>query len=176
MTKLRSIVFVSLILVLFFSGLAFAQEESWLYGTAIDEAKRGNHEFSFLQLHSLVTSFPKTQYLEKALFAIGEYHFMDNNFAEAADTFSQLLEKFPDSKSTVFAMAYLLKIAQRRGAEDLAAKLEKTIATFHKLSLVFRNSKEFTYNSIFQHKYKVVYYIDKVEFYKDGEPFAQVSY
>jgi TolA-binding protein len=165
-----------LFLVLLFTGLALAQEESWLYSNAINEAKKGDYEFSFLNLHSLVIGFPQTKYLENSLFAIGEYHYKDNNHADATDAFIQLLEKFPDSKSTVFALAYLLNIAQKRQDQELSSKLEKAIATFHKLSLVFRNSKEFTYKSILFSKYKVIYYIDKVEFYKDGELFAQVSY
>lgn len=164
------------ILALSFSGWVYAQDDGWLYASAVKEARDGNREFSFLQLHSLVSTYPGSKYLENSLFAIGEYHFRDNNFADASDAFSQILEKFPDSRSTVFAMAYLLKIAQDRGAEELAANLEKAIATFHKLSLVFRNSKAFTYRSASRIKYKAVYYIDKVELYKDGDLFAQVSY
>ena len=164
------------IFALSFSGLAFAQEEGWLYATAVSEAKAGNFEFSFLHLHSLISSYPKSKYLENALFAIGEYHFKDNNFADAADSFSELLEKFPDSQSTVFALVYLLKIAQARQVENLPANLEKAIATFHKISLVFKNFKEFTYSSAFRNKYKAVYYIDKVELYKDDELFARVNY
>ena len=172
----KKIIPAFLFLALFFTGLALAREESWLYSSAIAEAKKGNYEFSFLNLHSLVTNFPETKYLENSLFAIGEYHYKNNNSAAATDSFIKLLEKFPDSKSTVFALAYLLKIAQKRQDQYLTAKLEKAIATFHKLSLVFRNSKEFTYKSILLSKYRVIYYIDKVEFYKDGEFFAQVSY
>jgi TolA-binding protein len=172
----KKIIFSFLILALSFTALAFAQEEGWLYSTAINDAKNGDYAFSFLHLHSLITTYPQTKHLESALFAIGEYHFKDNNLSDAADSFSELLEKFPDSKSTVFALGYLLKIAQSRNEQDLCANLEKAIATYHKLSLVFRNSKEFTYNSMLRNKYKVVYYIDKVEFYKEGELFAQVSY
>ena len=163
-------------MTLCFGGFAFAREESWLYSNAIHEAKIGNHEFSFLNLHSLITAFPETKYLENSLFAIGEYHYKENNYTDAIDSFIQLLEKFPDSKGTVFALAYLLNIAQKRQDQSLSLSLEKAIVTFHKLSLVFRNSKEFTYKSISFSKYKVIYYIDKVEFYKDGELFAQVSY
>jgi TolA-binding protein len=165
-----------LILALSFSGTVFAQNEGWLYGSAIKESRAGNKEFAFLQLFSLVRTYPGSKYLENALFAIGEYHFQNNNSIDASDVFSQILEKFPDSKSTVFAMAYLLRIAQDRDAGELAENLEKAIATFHKLSLVFRNSKEFIYKTAFGSKYRAVYYIDKVEIYKDGELFAQVSY
>ena len=164
------------ILALSFSGSAWAQEEGRLYASAMQEARAGNIDFSFLQLHSLVRTYPESRYLENSLFAIGEYHFQNKNFVDAVDAFSQLLEKFPDSKSTVYSMVYLLKIAQERGAGELAANLEKAIATFHKLSLVFRKSKTFTYRSALWNKYKADYYIDKVEFYKDGELFAQVSY
>jgi outer membrane protein assembly factor BamD (BamD/ComL family) len=176
MNKKIYLFLVFFILALPFGGSALAQEEGGLYSSAIQEARAGNLEFSFIQLHTLVRTYPQSKYLENSLFAIGEYHFQENNLADAANAFSQLLEKFPDSKSTVFAMAYLLKIAQRREAAELVASLEKAIATFHKLSLVFRNSKAFTYRSAFLNKYKADYYIDKVEFYKDGELFAQVSY
>jgi TolA-binding protein len=173
----RTAIFTGLIiLALSFSAPLFAQEEGWLYSNAINESKAGNYEFAFLNLHSLISTYPTSKYVENSLFAIGEYHFLSNNSSEAVDSFSQILERFPDSKSTVFAMAYLLKIAQKRGSTDLAANLEKAIATFHKLSLVFRNSKDFIYRSALGAKYRAVYYIDKVEFYKDGELFAQVSY
>jgi len=174
----KKIYLPSILFILAFSlsGSALAQDESWLYASAMQEAKAGNREFSFIQLNALVRTYPESKYLENSLFVIGEYYFQDKNFADAADTFSQILEKFPDSKSTVFTMVYLLKIAQERGAEGLAANLEKAIATFHKLSLVFRNSKVFIYRSASRNKYKAEYYIDKVEFYKDGELFAQVSY
>jgi TolA-binding protein len=170
------IIFVLIILALSLSSLVFAQEEAWLYSNAIDQFKAGNNEFAFLDLFSLVRTYPESKYLENSLFAIGEYHYADRNYADAADAFAQLLEKFPDSQSTVFAMAYLLKIAQKRNAGEITVNLEKAIATFHKLSLVFRNSKAFTYRSASLKKYKADYYIDKVEFYKDGELFAQVSY
>ena len=176
MNKKIKIIFPLIIFALFFSGSAFAQEEGWLYSTAVEQAAAGNYEFAFLQLHSLVNTYPGSKLLENSLFAIGEYHFQSNNFSGAADSFSALLEEFPDSKSTVFALAYLLIIAQKRESAELASNLEKSIATFHKLSLVFRNSKEFVYKSAFRNKYKAVYYIDKVEFYKNGEIFAQVSY
>jgi TolA-binding protein len=170
------IILTSLILALSLGGSAFAQEESWLYSRAVSQFKTGNNEFAFLDLFSLTRTYPESKYLENSLFAMGEYHYADRNYSGAADVFAQLLEKFPDSKSTVFAMAYLLKIAQKRNALDIAADLEKAIATFHKLSLVFRSSKAFTYRSASMKKYMADYYIDKVEFYKDGELFAQVSY
>jgi TolA-binding protein len=176
MNKKTKIISVFFFLGFFFSAPAFAQEEGWLYASAVNEARAGNFEFSFLHLHSLISSYPQSKYLENALFAMGEYHFKNNNFADAADSFSELLEKFPDSQSTVFALAYLLKIAQARQAENLPANLEKAIATFHKISLVFKNFKEFSYNSAFWNKYKAFYYIDKVELYKDDELFARVNY
>ena len=183
MNKTIKIFLLSTVLLGFGCSAVFAQgllplthDDAWLYNSGIREYGKNNRPFAFLFLHSLVNGYPGSRYLENSLFAIGVYHFQDQNFADAAKSFSALLDEFPDSQSTVFAMAYLLKIAQRRDASDLTAGLEKAIATFHKLSLVFRDSKEFTYLSAFGNKYKAVYYIDKVEFYKDGELFAQVSY
>ncbi len=176
MNKLRIVILGVFILAACFRGMVFAETDSWLYTEAINEADKGNYEFSFLHLHSLVRSYPESKYLENALFAIGEHHFKDNNSSGAVDSFSQLLEKFPDSKSTLFTLAYLLKIAQARKAENLATDLEKAIVTFHKLSLVFRDSEEFTYKSAFQNSYKAVYFIDKVELYKNDELFTQVLY
>jgi TolA-binding protein len=176
MSRKIRIILTLIILALSLGSLAFAQQESQLYSNAVAQFKTGNDEFAFLNLFSLIRSYPESKYLENSLFAIGEYHYADKNYAGAVDAFSQILEKFPDSKSTVFAMAYLLKIAEKREDGELAANLGKTVATFHKLSLVFRNSKAFTYRSMSMNKYKADYYIDKVEFYKNGELFAQVSY
>lgn len=176
MNKIRIAIFSFFILSMFFQGIVFAETDSWLYSEAVKEANQGNYEFAFLHLHSLARSYPESKYLEDALFTIGEHHFTGNNSSGAVEAFSQLLEKFPDSKSTLFSLAYLLKVAQARKSEKLAADLEKTILTFHKISLVFRDSKEFTYKSAFQNRYKAVYFIDKVEIYKNDELFTQVLY
>ncbi len=176
MIKKLSLALGFTVLFLFLSNSIFASEQGRLYNSARAEAGIGNKDFAFSLLSSLVREYPESKYLENALFAIGEYHFSHNNLPDSAAAFSRILEEFPDSKSTVFVMAYLLKIAQKRQSSDLGASLEKAIATFHKLSLVFRKSKEFVYRSALRSKYKVIYFIDKVEFYKDGEPFAQVAY
>lgn len=176
MRKIRIVILGFLIMAACFRGMVFAQAESWLYTEAIKEANKGNYEFAFLNLHSLIETYPESKYLENALFTIGEHHFKDNNSAGAAEAFSQLLEKFPDSQSTLFALAYLAKIAQKRKAEELVSNLEKAIVTFHKLSLVFRDSKEFTYKSAFGNRYKAVYFIDKVALYKNDELFTLVLY
>ncbi len=176
MSKIRIVILGFLILAACFRGMAFAQTESWLYSEAVQEANNGNYEFAFLDLYSLSRSYPESKNIENVLFTIGEYHYNDNNSSGAVEAFSQLLEKFPDSKSTLFALAYLSKIAQARNAGELASDLKNAIVIFHKLSFVFRDSKEFTYRSVFGNNYKAVYFIDKVELYKNDELFTLVLY
>lgn len=152
------------------------EESSWLYAQARAEARRGNYDFAFLHFHALASEFPDSKYLEKSLFAIGEYHYLEKNYPEATTAFLQLITDYPKAPSTLFAMCYLMKIAQERQDSVIIPELEKGIATFHQLSLVFRNSKEFSYESALLRKHKVIYYIDKVEFFINGDLFAQIPY
>jgi hypothetical protein len=88
----------------------------------------------------------------------------------------ELVDNYPDFKGKLFALAYLYKIAESAGQEELKEKLKTEIVTFKRVSLLFRNSQKYVYRSPLLKRYKVEYYIDRVEFYLDGESFAQIPF
>ncbi|MDD5347548.1 MAG: outer membrane protein assembly factor BamD [Candidatus Omnitrophica bacterium] len=151
-------------------------DEHAQYSRAVEEVKHGNPDFAFLQFRELLDNFPDSKYAERSLFAVGEYYFQKTNFREASSTFFEFIDKYPDSPAVIFALSYLLQVSQAHNDAAAIEQLTKTIVTFHRLSLVFRNSQEYTYRSALLRKHRVIYYIDKVEFYINGELFAQIPY
>jgi outer membrane protein assembly factor BamD (BamD/ComL family) len=157
-----------------FVGASLSEGE--LFHRARDQVKRGELDFAYLDFRQLLDQYPSSPYAERVLFAVGEYHFIKRNFRDASDCFLSLVDRYPDSASVIFALSYLLKIAEDRQDRQAVEQLSRTIATFYRLSLVFRNSKQYTYRSALLRRHRVVYYIDKVDFFIDGEPFAQIAY
>ena len=159
-----------------FSFLGYDPQASALYSTGREAAKQGEYDSAFLSFRALLQGHPTSRYARRALFALGEYYFLTGSYRDSAEAFLQLIEEDPEAKNAIFCLAYLYKIALNNDDQELTAKLERTIVTFHQLSLVFRETRQFSYRSSLSRRHKVVYYIDKVEFYVDGELFAQISY
>lgn len=159
-----------------FLGTGYAEEGGRLYSSALREARSGNKETAFMYFRSFLANYPDSKYARDALFATGEYYFLISDYADSAQSFTRYLDDYQDSPCVSFALVYLLKIAEKRGEEPLARDLEKKIATLKQMSFLFRESKEYKYRSALFRKYKAVYYIDRAEFYIDGELFAKISY
>jgi hypothetical protein len=92
------------------------------------------------------------------------------------EALSNFINDYPDSEGLSFALMYLLKAAEIRRQETLAEKLKNKIISLKRLSFLFRESKGWTYKSPLNKKYRVIYYIDKVEFYVDDKLFEKISY
>lgn len=157
-------------------GTCYAEEGGRLYSSAIREARSGNKDTAFMYFRSFLVNYPDSRYARDALFATGEYYFLISDYADSARAFTRYLDDYPDSPCVSFALAYLLKIAEKRGEEALVGDLKKKIATLRQMSFLFRESKEYKYRSALFRKHKAVYYIDRAEFYIDGELFAKISY
>lgn len=160
----------------FLLGTGYAEEGGRMYTLAVREARSGNKETAFMYFRSFLANYPDSRYARDALFATGEYYFLISDYADSAQSFTRYLDDYPDSPCVSFALAYLLKIAEKRGEEALAGDLEKKIATLRQMSFLFREFKEYKYRSSLYRKHKAVYYIDRAEFYIDGELFAKISY
>ena len=170
------ILFVISSIVLLFCICVQAQEEPQIYSKAVQSAAAGDRDFAFMYFNSLLVNFPESKYNESALFATGEYYFMAADYYDALGAFNKFTANYPDSKNKVFALAYLLKIAEKEGQDALKKSLENKIVTLNQVSLLFRNFKEYKYKSPLCRKHKVIYYVDRVEFYIDGELFAKIPY
>lgn len=170
---------VSLIIILcgaLFINTGFAQESRKIYDLAVNAARSGDKDAAFMYLTTLVSSYPDSAYAENALLGLTEYYFSINSYHDAAREVMKLIDKYPESQASPFALCYLLKISRLSQQEELTKKLEKEITTSKHFSFVFRDHKEYLYTSALGRKYRVVYYIDKVEFYIDGELFEKISY
>ncbi len=169
-----------LFLVCFFFILSlasgYAQEAGQLYSTAVAEARSGNIHLAFMRFRTILLNYPDSKYAENALFAIGEYYSLIADYPDAIKAFTQYLNEYPDSKANVFVFMYLLKIARIQEKEKAVKDFEKKIITLKQTTFLFRESKEYKYRSPFYRKHRVVYYIDKIECYVDGELFAKISY
>jgi outer membrane protein assembly factor BamD (BamD/ComL family) len=167
---------VMVFFILLFCRMGYGQDSHEIYQEGVQAARAGDLDYAFMYFQSLVKESPESKHGNDALFAMGEYYFVKGDYPDANNAFIKLINDYPDSKGEVFALAYLLKIAESRGNDDLAQNLEDKIVTSKRLVLLFKDSKEYKYKSPLNKKYKAVYYIDKVHFYLDGELFAQISY
>lgn len=173
--KNKAFVLACVFLIISFT-LGYAQEAGQLYATARKEARSGNIHSAFMRFRTLLLDYPHSQYSESALFATGEYYFLIADYHDAIKTFTRYRIEYPDSKAGVFALLYLLKIARIQEKEEAIKDFEKKIVTLKQTTLLFRESKEYKYRSPFHRTHRVVYYIDKIEWYIEGGLFAKISY
>lgn len=174
-TKLK-IFFIILLLIFLSPHRGDTQEDKKLYSQGIKAARSGDIDFAFMNFYRLLSIFPESEFSEDALFATGEYYFLIGDYYDAARTFNRFINNYPGSEAELFALIYLLEIAKIRGKEKLVKILEKEIVTSQRLAFLFRDFKEYKYLSPLFKSYKVVYFIDKVEFYIDGKLFTKISY
>jgi hypothetical protein len=174
--KIKSPRWIIAILIILFCNAAYAQDSKEMYYKAIEAVKSKDSDSAFMYFQLLLKDYPESKYKEDALFATGEYYFAIGDYRDAKSAFLQLITDYPDSKGRLFALVYLLKMAEKQAKESLVENLENRIVTFKQQIFLFKDYKEYKYKSPFSKKYKVIYSIDKVQFYLDGELFAQISY
>lgn len=157
-------------------AFALANEEKRCYKLGVAASRRGDTDAAFMYFREVVRGSVNSPYYDEALFATGEYYFLHHILHEASAAFSRFLELYPDNPNRIFALAYLLKIAQEKNEPYLAARVRHQIVTMQQVSLLFRDSKQYEYTSCLTRNLKVIYYIDKVEFYANGELFTTIPY
>lgn len=166
-----------LLILLFFAGPVSASEDGGIYAMARKMARQGQADFAFMQYQRILRDYPESKYAEPAWFAQGEYNFMIGNYPKAKETFQSFLEKYPLSKGRLFALAYLLRIAQAQNDETKAKEAETEVIKYKQVSLVFRDRQEFRYKSpLKNYSFKAAIHIDKIEIYAGGELFAKIVY
>lgn len=164
------------LLVFLLCNVGYAQDSKETYYRGIEAAKSQDLDSAFMYFQ-LLLSFPsELKYRQDALFATGEYYFAIGDYRDANSAFMQLIRDYPDYKGKLFALAYLFKIAEKQDKESLAKSLENKIIIFKRSIFLFKDSQDYKYKSPLCKEYKVIYYIDKVEFSINGKSFAQISY
>ncbi|OGX31863.1 MAG: hypothetical protein A3D27_00025 [Omnitrophica WOR_2 bacterium RIFCSPHIGHO2_02_FULL_46_37] len=174
--KINKIPLTVLLFILLIFNYGFAKDDGQIYSTAIREAESGNIDFAFMYFRSLLRNYPDSKYTHDASFAIGEYYFIAADYKNAAEVWSNFINDYPDSKGLPFALMYLFRVAGIRRDASLVEKLKNKIIGLKQLTFLFRESKGYTYKSPLRRKYRMIYYIDKVEFYVDDKLFEKISY
>lgn len=158
------------------TSLARAESEAHIYRKAVHAAKAGKTDFAFMYYNALSRDYPDSRYRREFLFAKGEYYFAMPNYQDAAAAFDAFLKEFPEDEGRLIVSAYLYRIAQIRKDKTRLTQIKKEIVNFQQVGLVFKEFKEKMYLSPMRHAYRTVFHIDKVEFYREGGLFAEVSY
>ena len=159
-----------------YSNAWAAREEKRKYSMAVKAAKTGRRDFAFMSYRALLKEFPDTKYRDNALFAQGEYYFHLPDFKKAGQFFDLLLKDYPDLEGRLFALAYRLRIAQENKETSKEEETKKEIIAFKRNSFVFEESKDYTYVSPLFTNHKVLFFIDRIEFYVEEKLFAKMDY
>jgi len=170
---------ILLTICLFFlvsSSLIYASDEKESYSLARQAIKAGDKDAAFFHFLAISREPSRSKYREQALFAIGEYYFGISDYHDAFSCLKKLLQDYPESKMKLIALFYLFKIAQIRQNDDLAKQCSEKIINLKQVILIFSDVKEYKYASLSGTKYKIAYYIDKIEFYINGKLSTQISY
>jgi len=173
--KLKVILLLALLIYLC-QNIGYSQEGRYLYRQAVEAASKGEKDFAFMSFHMLLNDFPESPYYHQALFAVAEYYFSIRDYDDACGFFNQLVEDYPDSECKPFALAYLIKVAQKQNKQDVVDKFRKELIGWKQLSLLFRDFKELKYVSPLCKNYKALNFIDKIAIYIENEPFLEISF
>jgi len=146
------------------------------YRKAKKAAKKGNFDFAFMSCRNIRTEHPQSKYSERCLFAEGAYYFDLPLLKEASSLFREHIKNYPKSKARLFSLAYLAKIYQDENKKERFEEIRKKIINSKQLSFIFKNNEKYEYQSVFAHKYLAIFYIDKIEFYVEGQLLTKIIY
>lgn len=148
------------------------------YSKALGHVRHKDYDFAFLEFRAVINDNPSARHAKESLFGIGEYYFLQNMNEESADTFQEYIQSNPDSKASIFARAYLLKMLEEEtdAKQNEEAVNEIKNGLFSKpLFLLFSDYKEINYKSPLGYKFKARYYMNSLQIYKDAKPFIKVN-
>lgn len=167
-------VIVWIVPVSLFSLLAYAGESGYFFAKAKEAARTGQLDAAFMNYRFLLINDPDFKLRHLALFANGEYNFLMSSYAEATSLFKDYLETKTDDQSKLFALAYLYKMAEIKKEKDLFQKWQKQIVALKQHLFLFQEAKEYLYQSPLLRAHRAVFSIDKIEFFIEGDLFAQI--
>jgi tetratricopeptide (TPR) repeat protein len=144
------------------------------YEAALSESKSANIYFSLMKFKEYLKEFPDSPYSRVVKFAISEYYFEINDYRDAMRQLKEYIEEYPQDRSAVFAKALLYRIISGYMIDpELKEKIKEEFFS-KSIFLIFSGSKMKSYKSILNNTYKIVDYIDKIEFYKNNELLIEI--
>lgn len=163
-------------LQLFLAAGAYAGEVDLQWKRAVMLAKQGQTDFAFVDFDFIARRYPESRYAMPAQFAQGEYYFLHNQRPAAIATFEDFTVKYPKSKESLLAMAYLYAAAKDRGDAQAMDKYRKELASSQQTKFIFKDTRSFEFISAFQRRHKVTFSIDKIEVTVNGAPLAEIVF
>lgn len=172
----KSIILLIMVFSFLLPGLKQACGNEKDYRLAKNAVNSGNREFAFMHFSSVLKNDSNPLHLREALFATGEYYFLNSNYTDAFGALKEFVKNYPDSEMQPIAFFYLLKISQYWKNDHLAESIEKQIIGLNRVVLLFKETREYNFKSPMGMDYKLIYYIDRIEFYSNGKLQAQIFY
>lgn len=171
---MKKITFFVLVFCFFSSAVAGAVPREYM--DAQDYLKNGDTDAAFMSYLLLSGAKRNTVYHQEAFFAVGEYYFYLDDYQDAFKTFQDFLETYPESKLRPFALFHLLKISRYWNQEKAVKSIEEEIINLKRIVLVFQENQELKLKSPLGKNYTATYYIDRVEFFVDGQIQEQILF
>jgi len=172
----NKIILLSAILSFLLLGLAQAFGSQEEYFLARDFVKSGDQEFALMNFLAIAQENPNSKYRQQALFAVAEYYFLASDYNDSFEALREFIRDYPDSEMMPYALIYLWKISQGWGKDNLAKNIENQIKNLKRVVLLFKETREGNFKSPLGLNHKIIYYIDRLEFYLDGKLQAQFYY
>ncbi len=149
------------------------------YDAAIRYIKNKQPDFALMEFRSVIRDFPNSPLAQRSIFAIAEYCYDNKMYHDAINDFTGYVKSCPDSKANVFAKVYLLKIIEEIADPTLEEKnmFEDIKKEFFSkpLFLLFKECKETSYQSPSRNRFKIRYYIDNIEVYRNSQLFLTLK-
>ena len=121
MLKKRLIAIVSLGLTLLVVSSSVAiRSDGELHRRATEQLNAGKEELAYMSFREIVYRFPKSEYLDDAMYNIIRYHMKTRNYFEASRVLKKHLWKYPESKHRTAIIDY----AQELQTKEFLKKAE----------------------------------------------------
>ncbi len=155
---------------------AEASDADLEFKEAVGFAREGENDFAFMDFQTVLNECPGSRHCLASDFALGEYYFLQNNWQMASDQFETVYAKYPRHEEALIALAYLYQIAKIQDHKDDMEKYRGKAAAFRQLTFIFNDQKVYTFLSGFQRLHELVYTINKVDIYVNGQLFTEVPF
>ncbi|MFA5060476.1 MAG: hypothetical protein WC676_07615 [Candidatus Omnitrophota bacterium] len=127
----------------------------------------------FISLRKKLSEERNERRIKNIEFAIAEYYFKINDFVDARLAFEDYKKNRLADLHILLANCYLYKIAQTAGQAQITEDLKKEI--FNKqFVLLFDRYKSIKYKSLLGSQYEILYFVDKIDVFLNGDVFVQI--
>lgn len=149
------------------------------YSEALKFAKQKKPDFALMEFRSIIRDYPKSKYAQKAIFAIAEYSYDNKIYQDALTNFIGYINNYNDPKAVIFAKAYLIKIMEEvrnptTEEEEMFDNIKKDFFSKSPFLIFSEYKKTSSYRSAFQNRFKIKYYKDNIEVYRNGQLFIKI--